>query len=163
MFQQKDCKGCRISLGLEEVDGGTIPLGTHWMVNHYRDKKERFLGWLVVQPIKHRMVSSEMTNEELEEFGIVTARLENALKTAFDAMHPTDRVEIVYLVRLGESTLARPALLHLHYHMVPRTSSMKQRCEGWEIQKCRERDVKVAPSRTEIEELMKGISRHLEV
>ncbi len=156
------CRGCRRSLGLEEVVGGTIPLGSHWMVNHYQDEKEGFLGWLVIQPIKHRMVSSEMTNEELEEFGVATKRLENALRTAHDAMNPSDQIELVYLVRLGESTLAKPAEWHLHCHMVPRTSSMRKKCEGWDIQKCRERGVKPAPSKREIEELMRGVRRQLD-
>ena len=133
------------------------------MVNHYQDEKERFLGWLVMQPIKHRMVSSEMTNEELREFGVASGRLEAALKTAYDAMHPSDQIEIVYLVRLGESTLARPAEWHLHCHMVPRTSSMRKRCEGWEIQKCRERGVKASPSKGEIEQLMRSIKRQMDV
>ena len=110
--------------------GGTIQLGSHWMVNHYQDEKERFLGWLVMQPIEHRMTSSEMTSEELQEFGVASERLETALKTAYDAMHSSDQIEIVYLVRLGESTLARPTEWHLHCHMVPRTSSMRKRCEG---------------------------------
>jgi diadenosine tetraphosphate (Ap4A) HIT family hydrolase len=104
-----------------------------------------------------------MTNEELQEFGVVTNRLESALRTAHDAMRNSDQIEIVYLVRLGESTRARPAEWHLHYHMVPRTSSMRQRCEGWDIQKCRERGVRPAPSEREIEELMAGIRHQLDV
>ena len=67
-----------------------------------------------MQPIEHRMTSSEMTNEELEEFGVASERLETALKAAYDAMHSSDQIEIVYLVRFGESTLARPADWHLH-------------------------------------------------
>ncbi len=157
------CRGCRRGLGLEQVVGGTIPLGSHWIVNHYQDEKERFLGWLIMQPIKHRMLSSEMTEEELQGFGVVANRLENALKKVHNAMRPSDQIEIVYLVRLGESTLAKPAEWHLHCHMVPRTSSMRKRCEGWDIQKCRERGVRSAPTKGEIEELMKGIKNQLEL
>ncbi len=161
MLQQHECRGCRRRLGQEELDGGIILLGSHWMVNHYQDTQERFLGWLVMQPTKHRMTSSEMTKEELEEFGVVAERLEDALKRSYDAMSPDDRVEIVYMVRLGESTLATPADWHLHCHLLARTASMKQKCEGWDIQKCRERGVKPPPSRLEIEELMTRIRGEL--
>jgi diadenosine tetraphosphate (Ap4A) HIT family hydrolase len=90
---------------MDDVDGGVISLGPHWMVNHYSNQKERFLGWLVVQPIQHRTCMSEMTVEELKDFGIMAQRLENALVTTYDASHTDDKIEIVYLVRLGESTL----------------------------------------------------------
>jgi len=148
---------------MEQVVGGTIPLGSHWMVNHYQDEKEAFLGWLVMQPIKHRMAFSELTADESQEFGVAANRLENALKMAHDALRPTDLIEIVYLVRLGESTLAEPAEWHLHCHMVPRTFSMRKRCEGWDIQRCRERGVRPAPSKGDIEELMRGIKRQVDI
>ncbi len=147
---------------MEAVDGGIILLGSYWMVNHYQNKEESFLGWLVMQPVEHRMTASEMTRWELEEFGVVAERLEGALKRSLDAMFPDDPVGIVYMVRLGESTLASPAEWHLHCHMVPRTASMKQRSEGWEVWKCRERGVKPAPTGVEIEELMMRIRHRLE-
>ncbi len=131
------------------------------MVNHYQNKQEGFLGWLVAQPTKHRMTFSELTVEELEEFGVAMERLEKALKSAYDTMFPDDPVEVVYLVRLGESTLARPAEWHVHCHMLPRTVSMKRKCEGWEIQKCSERGIKPEPSRSEMEELMTRIRHQL--
>jgi diadenosine tetraphosphate (Ap4A) HIT family hydrolase len=149
-------------MGLEGVDGGIILLDSHWMVNHYQNKAESFLGWLVMQPVEHRMRASEMTRRELEEFGVVSERLEDALRLSLDAMFPDDHVGIVYVVRLGESTLATPTEWHLHYHMVPRTVSMKQKSEGWEVWKCRERGVKPAPSSVEIEELMSSMRRQLE-
>jgi diadenosine tetraphosphate (Ap4A) HIT family hydrolase len=133
------------------------------MVNHYSDQKERFLGWLVVQPIRHRVRMSEMTIEELEEFGIVAQKLEDELVTTYNASHVDDKIEIVYLVRLGESTLGEGAEWHLHWHMVPRTSALKGKCEGWDIVKCRERGLKPAPSRAEIEGLMNGLRRALKV
>src|SRR5713101_7470151 len=139
MFGQLHCKGCRRAAGRDDIDGGVIPLGSHWMVNHYQDQRERFLGWLVVQPLQHRMTMSEMTIEELEELGIVAQRLEDALVTAYNSLHVDDKIEIVYLVRLGESTLGGGAEWHLHWHLVPRTSSMKGKCEGWDVVKCRER------------------------
>ncbi len=147
---------------MEAVDGGIILLGRHWMVNHYQNKEESFLGWLVMQPVEHRMTSSEMTRPELEEFGVVSERLEGALRRSLEAMVSDDPVGIVYLVRLGESTLATPAEWHLHWHMVPRTASMKQRSEGWEVWNSRERGVKPAPTGVEIEELMMSIRRRLE-
>jgi diadenosine tetraphosphate (Ap4A) HIT family hydrolase len=129
------------------------------MVNHYQNKEEGFLGWLVAQPLKHRMTFSEMSREELEEFGIVMERLEKALRDSYNAMYPTDPIEIVYLTRLGESTLVKPAEWHVHVHMLPRTASMRGKSEGWEIWKCRERRVKPPPSEAEIEQLMTKI-RH---
>ena len=146
---------------MDDVDGGVIHLGPHWMVNHYSNQKERFLGWLVVQPIQHRMRMSEMTVEELKEFGIMAQRLEDALVETYNASHADDKIEIVYLVRLGESTLEERAEWHLHWHMVPRTSSMKHKCEGWDIVKCRERGFRPAPSKAEIEEQMSDLRRVL--
>ena len=148
---------------MDDVDGGVIPLGSHWMVNHYSNRNERFLGWLVVQPIRHRMRMSELTAEELKEFGIIAQRLEDALVTTYNESHAEDKIEIVYLVRLGESTLGERAEWHLHWHMVPRTSSMKHKCEGWDIVKCRERGFRPAPSKAEIEEQMNGLRRVLKV
>jgi diadenosine tetraphosphate (Ap4A) HIT family hydrolase len=115
---------------MDDVDGGVIPLGSRWMVNHYSNQSERFLGWLVVQPIQHRMRMSELTVGELKEFGIMAQRLEDTLFTTYNALYVDDKIEIVYLVRLGESTLGERAEWHLHWHLVPRTSSMKQKCEG---------------------------------
>jgi diadenosine tetraphosphate (Ap4A) HIT family hydrolase len=146
---------------MDDVDGGVIPLGSHWMLNHYSNQKERFLGWLVIQPIQHRMRMSELTLEELKEFGIMAQRLENALVTTYNASHADDKIEIVSLVRLGESTLVERAEWHLHWHLVPRTSSMKQKSEEWDIVKCRERGLKPAPSRLEIEEQMNLLRRAL--
>jgi diadenosine tetraphosphate (Ap4A) HIT family hydrolase len=132
-------------------------------VNHYSNRKERFLGWLVVQPIQHRMRMSEMTVEELKEFGIMVQKLEDAFVTTYNASHVDDKIEIVYLVRLGESTLGEKPEWHLHWHLVPRPSSMKHKCNGWDIVKCREKGLKPAPFRLEIEELMNGLRRTLEV
>ncbi len=77
----QSCKDCRRAAGIDDVDGGVILLGSYCMVNHYSEQKERFLGWLVVQPIQCLMRMSEMTVEELEEFGIVAQRLEEGLVT----------------------------------------------------------------------------------
>jgi diadenosine tetraphosphate (Ap4A) HIT family hydrolase len=104
---------------------------------------------------------SELTVGELKEFGIMAQRLEDTLFTTYNALYVDDKIEIVYLVRLGESTLGERAEWHLHWHLVPRTSSMKQKCEGWEIVKCRERGLKPAPSRSEIEELMTRLGHAL--
>lgn len=132
------------------------------MVNHYQNKEETFLGWLVSQPIEHRMTFSEMSTEELEEFGVVMERLEKTLKSAYNTMYPHDPIEIVYLTRMGESTLPRPTEWHVHLHMVPRTISMKGKSEGWEIQKSRERGVRGPPSEADINKLMDKIRRSLQ-
>ena len=131
------------------------------MVNHYQNKEEGFLGWLVAQPVEHRMTFSDLTKIELEEFGVSMQRLERALKRAYDSMFPNDIVEIVYLVRLGESTLATPAEWHVHLHVLPRTFSMRKKCDGWDIHKCRERGIRPEPSKPEIEALMTRIRQYL--
>jgi len=131
------------------------------MVNHYSNQEERFLGWLVIQPVQHRGRMSELTVEELKEFGIMVQRLENTLVTTYNASHADDQIEIVYLVRLGKPTLVERAEWHLHWHLVPRTSSMKQKSEGWDIVKCCERGLKPTTSRLEIEEQMNLLRRAL--
>jgi len=147
----------------DEIDGGVIPLESHWMANHYQNADERFLGWLVIQLIQHRVAMSDLTREELEEFGSVVTRLEGALLTSYNSIHPGDKIEIVYLVRLGESTLGEKAEWHLHYHLIPRTVSMKQKCEGMDIWKAREKSVRPAPSRSEIETLLNLIRLSLNI
>ena len=163
MSRQEYCKGCRRAAGVDDVDGGVIPLGSYWMVNHYSNAKERFLGWLVVQPLQHRMRMSDLTVEELKDFGIMAQRIEDALVTTYNASHVDDKIEIVYLVRLGESTLGGGAEWHLHWHLAPRTFSMKDKCNGWDILKCRERGLKPTPSRLEIEDLMNRLRHTLKV
>jgi len=106
---------------------------------------------------------SEVTVGELREFGVTVQRLEDALFTTSNAWYVDDKIEIVYLVRLGESTLGEKAEWHLHWHLVPRTSSMKHKCEGWDIVKSRERSIKPAPSRSEIEEQMNRLRPALKV
>ena len=154
---RRPCKGCLRASGTDGVDGGIIRLGPHWMVNHYSNPKERFLGWLVIQPIQHRMRMSELTAFELRDFGREAQRIENALIATYNASNPDDEIEIVYLVRLGESTLGGGAEWHLHWHLVPRTSSMKKKCEGWDILNCRAKGLKPAPSRTEVEQQMDSL------
>ncbi len=157
------CRGCRRAAGMDDVDGGVIRLGSHWMVNHYSNREERFLGWLVIQPIQHRMRMSELTVAELKEFGIIVQKLEDWLVTTYNASHGDDKIDIVYLVRLGESTLGEGAEWHIHWHMVPRTSSIKNKGEGWDIVNSREKGLKPMPSKSEIEELMNRLRHALKV
>ena len=103
------------------------------------------------------MLMSELSENELRDFGRVAQRLENVLVTTYNASNMDDKIEIVYLVRLGESTLGKGAQWHLHWHMIPRTSSMKKKCEGWDILNCRAKGLKPAPSRNEIEKQMDAL------
>ena len=73
---------------------------------------------------------------ELEEFGVVTKQLETALIKSYNKLSSHDKVKIVYLVRLAESTLEKRnrKTWHLHVHMIPRTTLMKKKCvSGWKI------------------------------
>jgi len=156
------CRSCEIARGTRNVEGGIIQLGTCWMANHYQDSRDRFLGWLVLQPKKHRVDSSEMTSRELREFGGVSQRLETALKRACDSMFFGDRVEIVYVVRLAESTVERRPQWHLHWHMIPRTRSMgRMGALGWNIGKARRMAKKRNPTAYEIQALMDRIRASL--
>lgn len=156
------CRGCGIRTGKEKLEGGFIDVGKYWMVNHYQDQRDRFLGWLILQPIEHRMSASEMSPEELKEFGIASERVERALIQAYNIVYPTDKVEIVYLARLAESTLGELPEWHLHWHMTPRTPTMKKNCVlGWNIEKCRWKGVKLNPSISEIESFMKLLGESL--
>jgi len=106
---------------------------------------------------------SDLTAAELKDFGPIVQRLELALVRAYNASHPKDKIELVHLVRLGESTLGEKAEWHLHWHMVPRTSSTKPELAGWDIVKSRGRRLKRPPSRVEIEAIMDRLRRELRV
>ena len=142
------CRSCGIRTGREKVEGGFIQLGKYWMVNHYKGE-DRFLGWLVLQPIEHRVGSSQMCEDELKEFGIVSERLEKVLIQVCNTMHPNDTVDLVYLVRFAESVLEEPLEWHIHWHMIPRTKAMKEKgAVGWNIAKWRIKILKTDPPST---------------
>jgi diadenosine tetraphosphate (Ap4A) HIT family hydrolase len=114
------CKGCRLAHGLDIMPGGFIPLGRFWMINHYGGS-EGFLGWLVIQPRQHRMKLSELTDEELCEFGVHIKHVESELCQAWTKLRPNDNIERVYVALFFESAFEKDNYWHIHIHIVPRT------------------------------------------
>lgn len=127
------CKACDM-VHREVVEDllDVILLGEHWTVNQYMGESG-FPGWLVMQPIRHRMRIQDFESEELQEFWVQFMRVESALREAWPKVFPGDVVERVYITLFFENV---EKVWHLHFHVVPRTKRMMEEIPnhyGWDV------------------------------
>lgn len=111
------CNGCRLARGKAEFppEGGIIRLPGGWILNHYSGS-EGFLGWLAMQPTKHRLAMAKLSDEEAGALGPNIKRIEKALLKAWSKSFPKDPIEKLYVAYFFESSD-----YHLHVHLIPRT------------------------------------------
>ncbi len=129
---ESDCRGCRISQGLQAVRGNIIiELDGDWVLNHYGGD-EGFLGWLALQPKFHRMDFPDLTPKELASLGGNIARIAKALRHCWPDRF-ADLIERVYVVYFFESAYDDPPTdFHMHIHMIPRSRKMGEGKSGSE-------------------------------
>jgi len=124
--RNKKCLGCDIShrkRANERVAkilayGDILRLGDNWIL-HHSTGDEGFLGWLVLQPYKHRRNLCDFSREEAREFGEVVGMIEKSLDAYWRKEFPEDPLERVYVACFYESSS------HLHLHIVPRPKSFE--------------------------------------
>jgi len=115
------CKSCDLSRGRDEPVGGIVRLDGRWMLNHYRDQEQGFLGWLALQPELHTEQWDDLEDEELKALGPNIKRIKQALRKHFSE----DNVERIYVIYLFESPFDKPpGKHHLHIHLIPRFASL---------------------------------------
>jgi diadenosine tetraphosphate (Ap4A) HIT family hydrolase len=143
------CRGCDISREREKVVGGIVRLDGKWILNHYQQEDQGFLGWLALQPKYHRMEWEELTRRELKTLGPNITRVKQALREYWQKHFSADCVKRVYVTYLFESPFDEPpGEYHLHIHLIPRFAKLDSllreptkagsRINAWKLYKLRE-------------------------
>jgi len=114
---KKGCKSCDWSHGRRKPAGGIVRLDGQWMLNHYQNDEQGFLGWLALQPELHTEQWDDLEDEELQALGLNIKRIKQALRKYFSE----DSVKRIYVIYLFESPFDEPpGQHHLHIHLIPR-------------------------------------------
>ena len=115
------CKGCGLLSGTEKAVGGIVRLDGKWMLNHYQNDEQGFLGWLVLQPELHTEAWDDLENTELKALGPNIKRIKRAMRKHFSE----DNVMRIYVIYLFESPFDEPpGQHHLHIHLIPRFAKL---------------------------------------
>jgi diadenosine tetraphosphate (Ap4A) HIT family hydrolase len=116
-----NCDGCKRSRG-DSVTGGIVRLGNEWILNHYQGD-EGFLGWMALQPRRHRCELAQLEPSELAILGENIQKIDSALQTYWQEHFSNDPIKRVYVVYFYESVYdkPKPTSFHLHMHLIPRT------------------------------------------
>jgi len=113
---KKGCKSCDWSHEREKPVGDIVRLPGKWMLNHYQDKEQGFLGWLALQPQLHTEEWDDLEEDgELEALGPNIKRIKQALRKCF----PKDSIKRIYVVYFFDWH-KDPSEYHLHIHLIPR-------------------------------------------
>ena len=153
-----NCKGCKLSQGKwpkpnkdpkpdeltkPPVGGMIIELKDKnqaegdWILNHYGGR-EGFLGWLALQPKKHKMELCDLEEKELKALGLNIKKIDRFLRAYWKEYFPADPIKRVYVVYFFEGVFdSKPTDYHLHIHLIPRTKAMdillREELEGEKI------------------------------
>lgn len=120
-----DCKGCKISRGIEEPTGGIIKLDGNWIINHYGGD-EGFLGWIALQSRFHRMELTDLSANEAKALGSNIQNIDVALRQYWSIHFQSDPIRRVYVVYFFESAFEESSdKYHLHIHLIPRTERFR--------------------------------------
>ncbi|RFB13614.1 HIT family protein [Bacillus sp. HNG] len=104
----EDCFICKKHNGLIQTAGETIYEDELVYVGHIdHNGEDSYLGHIMIDLKRHAPTLADLTIEEAKAFGIIMARVSNALKESEQAEH-------IY------SFVSGNAVPHLHMHIVPR-------------------------------------------
>ena len=98
---KKDCEGCKISNEQKQVKGGIIHIDDYWTLNHYQSE-QAFLGWLILQPMEHRMQLKKLKNEEQALLGIHIVKIDKEICNYWSRQFIDDPIERVYVAHFHE-------------------------------------------------------------
>jgi diadenosine tetraphosphate (Ap4A) HIT family hydrolase len=123
---EDDCEGCKISQGI--TDRKIIKLDGDWILNHYGEAKQRFLGWMALQTRYHRMELGNLSKAEAAALGKNIKKIDIALRKYWSIFFKEDRVKRVYVVYFLEGVYDKPnpSPYHLHIHLIPRTEAFDE-------------------------------------
>lgn len=122
------CKGCDISRGKGKPPVGKSIKQGDWILNHYGGE-EGYLGWLALQPNRHVMAFSDLSDKELEQFGLIIAKVDRALSDYWKRTFPGDAVKRLYINYFFEADDG----YHLHLRLIPRFATMDKRLGAWNV------------------------------
>ena len=126
-FLNDGCEGCKISSGQRDTIGKlSISLSGNWVLNHYNDYQQGFLGWLILQPYYHRMEWSDLTTEEAMTLGTNICKIDNTLRRYWEINFKDDTIKRLYVTYFHEGIFDMPKQnpYHLHIHLIPRTKKI---------------------------------------
>ncbi len=126
-FLDNGCEGCKISSGQRDTIGKlSIRLNENWVLNHYNDYQQGFLGWLILQPYFHRMEWSDLAVEEAATLGPNICKIDSTLRKYWGINFGDDSIERLYVTYFHEGIFDRPKQnpYHLHIHLIPRTKKI---------------------------------------
>jgi len=107
-----ECIGCSVISGEISPPGGIIHEGNHWVVNHcIADPEPLLKGLLIIQTRRHVEHLSDMTIEEMEEFGPLLGNVTAALS---EVLRPPK----IYACSFGDG------VRHVHFLVLPRNNQM---------------------------------------
>ena len=109
MTHPADCFICRKHRGEEPLPGGLIYSDRLLFASHAALQKggKVYLGWCVIEPVRHVEGLGDLTDAEAEALGRLAARLSRTLKEELQAEH-------IYAFVLGHH------VPHLHLHLIAR-------------------------------------------
>ena len=104
-----DCFVCRKHRGEETLPGGAIYANYLVFASHAAPPAngKTYLGWCLIEPLRHVAGLDGLTDAEAEDFGRLAAQLSRALKEELQAEH-------IYAFVLGHH------VPHLHMHLLVR-------------------------------------------
>ena len=169
---KQGCKGCDRSLERDGAVGGIVRLDGKWILNHYQQKDQGFLGWLALQPELHTENWGDLEDEELQALGPNIKQVKQALREYWKEHFPKDKVKRIYVVYLFDWD-ELPSQFHLHIHLIPRFDKLApllkekgvQDINAWNIYRLTSRKNDFPKeyrwSKPRIEELMKELRSFL--
>ena len=109
MDRNADCFVCRKHRGEEPLPGGVIYANGLVFASHTAPSAngKTYLGWCLIEPLRHVAGLDGLTDAEAEAFGRLVAQLSRALKDELQAEH-------IYAFVLGHH------VPHLHLHLIAR-------------------------------------------
>jgi len=113
-----------------QLDGG-------WILNHFGEEGNSYLGYLVLATKEHRAALEDLSSAESRTLGINLTKVIVSLKKYWQD-HFDDRIERVHVAYLNEGPFIHKNMneSHVHFHMLPRTKEMMSCCAGKDIGWC---------------------------
>lgn len=103
------CFACEVNAGIRTPPGGTIFEDQHWVADHEVTPLVR--GFVILKPRRHVHQLADLDDDAVLALG-------PAMQTVLRAMRQALTPELIYVCSFAET------VHHLHFHLVPRYSSM---------------------------------------